>query len=600
MPKEWVIEPPVHDHVSAAGKWNVPEILAHLLLNRGVRSKQDADRFLSPNLKELHPPSTLQGAVRAADLIIEIARSGRRIVLYGDYDVDGTTGVAILWHMLKAVGASVSYYIPHRVLEGYGLRTESALQLVREGAECIVTIDCGITALEAAEALSHKGIPLIITDHHASSGGEPNAAAIVHPGLDEKSLNPDLCGAGVAFKLAWAIAQRHCDAERVTDEFRALMLELLPLAALGTIADIVPLTGENRIIAKHGLALLPQTPIPGLLALMDVAGLTARAIGGSDVGFKLAPRLNAAGRMGHAKLAVELLTEADHRRGKEIALYLDDHNRTRQATERRVTKKAIELIEERNLAGDHRRAIVVSGTDWHPGVIGIVAARLVGRYHRPAVVIAMNNGKGQGEGKGQGAVEGQGSARSIAPFHLARALGDCGQELISHGGHAMAAGLRIAADRVDAFAEKFVSLANNRLTGHDLLPRLILDAEVELRSLTMAVTQDMHGLGPHGTGNPQPRFATDWLELAGEPRCVGARQDHLQVTFRQNGAQLKAIGFGMAHMAEDLKQHRRCRAAFEPIISDFRGRRTVEMQLLDLKMPGDDGPRVHCPLSKTP
>jgi len=292
-------------------------------------------------------------------------------------------------------------------------------------------------------------------------------------------------------------------------------------------------------------------------ALLESTGLTEKAIGAHDVAFKIAPRINAAGRMGHAELAVELLTTPDTDRAKEIALYLEDHNRTRQATERKITKQALDMVERDRLAGDHRRAIVVAGEGWHPGVIGIVAARLVDRYHRPAVVIALTNG------------EGQGSARSISSFNLSGALDQCKEHLISHGGHAMAAGIRVSSKNVDAFRDQFVDVANGRLTGYDLTPKLHIDAEVDLEELDLPTAEAIDAFGPFGAGNPKPRLATDWLDLTGEPRCVGQHGKHLQASFSQGAKRIKGIGFSLAPSAEDLKQHRRCRVAFEPIINDF-------------------------------
>ena len=573
MTKEWIISPPSDQGPAAARRWGVPALIAQLLLNRGLDPDAGVTSFLSPSLKELHPPEQLPGATAAAEVLAGAAQAGRRIILYGDYDVDGTTGVAILLHLLRAAGASVGFYVPHRIDEGYGLNREAARQLAAEGAQLIVTIDCGISAVEVAGDLAQQGVDLIITDHHAPGPQLPHAAAIVHPTVGEGYANPHLCGAGVAFKLAWLTAQRLCGATRVTPELRQLLLDLLPLAALGTVADVVPLVGENRVIARHGLAMLPETPIPGLRALIESAGLTNGRIDGYDVGFKLAPRLNAAGRMGHARLAVELLTHASPDRAREIALYLEDHNRQRQTTEARITRAALERVEQHDLASDARRAIVLAGEGWHAGVIGIAAARLVDRYHRPAALIALHNGFGQG------------SARSVAHFNLHAALADCAEHLETFGGHAMAAGFRIQPDRVEAFTEAFVELANRRLTGRDLAPRLNLDACVGLAELTLPTAETIRTLGPFGAGNPRPRLATEWVELAAEPRCVGRDRTHLQAEFRENGVQLKGIGFGLAGLAEDLKEYRRCRVAFEPIVSEFNGRRRVELQILDLQFP---------------
>jgi len=587
MAKRWMISTPSPDCEDLARRLRVPPAIAQVLINRGLSLDGAGEAFLFPQLKDLHPPQLLPGASEAASRIVDAIHAKTKIVLYGDYDVDGTTGVAVLWHVLRHAGAEVTFYVPHRIDEGYGLNLEAVERLVKDGAGMIVTVDCGITAVEIAKVLKDAGVPLIITDHHAPHAELPDAAVIVHPTVGGTYPNPHLSGAGVAFKLAWAIAQRLSGTDRVAPEFRELLKELLPLAAIGTIADVVPLVGENRIIARHGLNALPSSSLPGLRLLIESAGLShalshegngktcpePRRISGYDVGFKLAPRINAAGRMGHARLAVELFTRADADRAREIALYLEEHNRSRQATERQIAKQAYEMIERDNLASDARRAIVLASPGWHAGVIGIVAARIVGRYHRPTVMIALNNG------------EGQGSARGIQHFDLADALSSCSRHLLAYGGHAMAAGLRIAAENVDAFTESFVSVANNRLTGDDLVDKLRLDAQLPLKDLTLPTAEALVGLGPFGIGNPKPKFATDWLDLAHEPRCVGANQDHLQVSFQQNGTRIKGIGFGLAGAIEDLKQHRRCRVAFEPIINDFNGRRSVELQILDFQFP---------------
>lgn len=573
MATQWIIPPESANVTAVAESWGVPRFVAQVLINRGVSPGASGQAFLTPQLKDLVPPDLLPGAAEAASLIADAIRHDRKIVLYGDYDVDGTTGVAILWHVLTQAGSSPSFYVPHRIDEGYGLNLDAVKSLIEDGAQMIVSVDCGITAVEVADAIRHAGVELVITDHHARHATLPRAHAIVHPSIGEGYPNPHLCGAGVAFKLAWAIGKRLSGADRVSQPFRDLLVELLPLAALGTIADVVPLVGENRILARVGLHGLAGTAFPGLRALIDTAGLRGEKISDYDVGFKLAPRINAAGRMGHARLAVELFTRANDERAREIAQYLEEHNRSRQATERKIVRQAVEIVERENLASDARRAIVLASDEWHAGVIGIVAARLVDRYRRPTILIALAEGKGQGSG------------RSIAPFDLSNALEACSEHLLEHGGHAMAAGLRIARDRIQPFTEAFVEVANRRLTGDDLVEKLRLDAEVMLGELTLPVTEAIRALGPFGVGNPRPKFATDWVELAAEPRCVGSNRSHLQAEFRQDGVRIKAIGFGLVRHLEDLKQHRRCRVAFEPIINEFNGRRSVEMQIIDLKFP---------------
>lgn len=574
MPTRWIMAVESPERAPLARALGVAPVVAQILINRGLK-EPDAAAFLAPRIGDLLAPELLPGADRAAQLIVDAVRAKRRIVLYGDYDVDGTTGTAILWHILRAAGTVATCYVPHRVEEGYGLNTAAVQKLLAGGAEVIISIDCGITAVDVAETVRAAGAQLIITDHHAPDERIPVAAAIVHPTVGGVCPNEHVCGAGVAFKLAWAVAKRLSGGPRVGPVFRDLLVELLPLAALGTVADVVPLVGENRIIAKHGLTALRDTKLPGLRALVDSVGLRGGRIDAGDVGFRIGPRINAAGRMGHAGLVVELFTVADHARGQEITHYLDEHNRHRQATERRIVDQAVERIERDRLASAARRGIVLASRDWHAGVIGIVAARIVDRYHRPTVLIALSDD------------DGQGSARSIRHFDLHDAIGRCREHLLSFGGHAMAAGLRIAPSNVDAFADAFVAEANRRLTGADMAPSLHLDAEVSLDALTLSTVEEIASLGPFGAGNPKPRLATDWVDVAAEPRCVGRDGSHLQVRLQEHGTQIKAIGFGLARVIEDLKEFRRCRVAFEPIINDFNGRRSVEMQIIDLKTPAD-------------
>lgn len=573
MAKAWIINDATLDESSLALHWRVPPLIARLLANRGFDRNDSVESFLSPRLKDLHSPGALPGAEAAAGIITDAIRAQHPIVLYGDYDVDGTTGVAILWRVLHDAGAKVSCYVPHRVEEGFGLSAEATRRLIAEGAALLISVDCGITATEVAAEIAETDARLIVADHHAPRADLPRAAAIVHPTAQGDYPNPNLCGAGVAFKLAWAIAQQLSGAERVDDVYRQGLMDVLPLAALGTIADVVPLTGENRILARQGLERMAGSPLAGLRALLSVTGLAGRPIDGQDVAFKLAPRINAAGRMGHARIAVEMFTTADEHRAREIALQLEGQNRMRREEERTILAKAVEMIETGRLAGDAHRAIVLAHAKWHVGVIGIVAARLVERYARPTVLIALAGRDSQGSG------------RSVRHFDMNAALGACGQHLISYGGHEMAAGLRIDAKQLDDFTDAFLSEASQRLTGKDVVRKLRLDATVSLRDLSLSTVEAVLALGPFGAGNPKPRLATDWIDLAAEPRLVGQRGDHLQAVFQQDGINLKAIGFGLADRMEDLKQHRRCRVAFEPLINEFNGRRTVEMRILDLQFP---------------
>jgi single-stranded-DNA-specific exonuclease len=574
MAKQWVIAPTWHGCPDMAAKLRVSPIVAQVLYNRGLEAADAARRFLDPQLTDLYPPERLFGVAAAADRIARAVRRQEHIVIYGDYDVDGITGIAILWHCLRVGGVECDVYIPHRIEEGYGLNTEAIERLAADGARLVVTVDCGITAREQARRARNLGIDLIVTDHHAPPAELPEAQAIVHPAIGEYP-NPQLSGAGVAMKLAWAISQRLTPGftGSVAPEFRESLIDATALAALGTIADVVPLVGENRILARYGLSHLRQCRLPGIQALIEATGLQGEKIDSYHVGFVLAPRLNAIGRMGHARLAVELLTRADAARAGEIALYLDQQNRQRQTIEKKILSQARRMVLDARLDGDAKRAIVLAHEGWHAGVVGIVAARLVEEFCRPTVLVALDSETGQG------------SARSVRHFHMHDALTRCKEHLISYGGHAMAAGLKIRAEAFPVFAEAFTDHANNVLTAADLVPKVRLEGEADLDGFTEPVINDLQRLGPFGQSNPRPRWATPWVELLGEPRVVGKGGDHLQLTVRQGQTVRRAIAFGQAGCQQSLKDHRRCRLAFEPIINDFNGRRTVELQVVDFQWP---------------
>jgi single-stranded-DNA-specific exonuclease len=581
MPKDWVIPPPWEGRTALAAALGVSPVMAQVLFNRDIADPTLARQFLRPHLSDLIPPEALPGATAAADRIARGILQREKIVLFGDYDVDGITGVAILWHCLRIAGAEVDFYIPHRLEEGYGIQAAAIDTLADGGASLIVTVDCGVTAVEPAARARYRGVELIITDHHLphSLDGQivlPDAL-LVHPSVTTSGAAPypnsHLSGAGVAFKLAWAIAQRISGTQRVSQVFKEFLVDALGLAALGIIADVVPLVGENRLIARHGLSGLRESRNPGIRELIESAGLTGKALSGFDIGFKLAPRLNAIGRMGHARLAVDMLTRAAPDEAVRIAAHLEQQNRARQSLERRIVAEARDMVTSTGQDGDAVRAIVLASGEWHPGVIGIVAGRLTEEFCRPTVLIALENGVGQG------------SARSVRNFALHEALASCRSQLITFGGHAMAAGLRIDAGCVDAFRESFQARAAQLLTAVDMQPKLRIDDVVELASMDERLVHDFARLEPFGAGNASPRLATDWLELGGEPRAVGSGGDHLQISLKQGGVVRRGIAFGMAKVRNELLDHRRCRVAFVPTINEWNGQRRVEMQVLDFQFP---------------
>ncbi len=436
MRTRWRLQP--HDSgriISLSRGAGISPLLAQLLLNRGIDEPDRARAFLAAKLGSLHDPELIPGAADAAERIVRAIREERKIVIYGDYDVDGVCGTSILWGCLRLAGAKkLEYYIPHRVEEGYGLNAEALRRLAGErGAELIVTVDCGVSAVAEAELARELGVELIVTDHHTIGSTVPAADAVVHPRLPGSSYpNLDLCGAAVAFKLAWQVCKSFGDGKRASPRLRDYLIEALGLLALATIADMVPLSDENRVMVRHGLAGIVARPSAGLSALMRVSGvLNGRRLTTGTVGFGLAPRINAAGRLEHAMAAVEMLTTDDLERALAIATELDDCNTRRQQVERQIADEARAMIEAQGGLGE-RGAIVVGKEGWHAGVIGVVAGRLAETYHRPAIVVAL------------GEPFAQGSARSVPGFDLYQAISICSDGLIAFGGHSAAAGLKLA------------------------------------------------------------------------------------------------------------------------------------------------------------
>ncbi len=550
---------------------NVGPLVGKLLALRGIDTAEAGRAFLEPKLTDLHDPAELGGATEAAERLARAVADGRRIVLYGDYDVDGMTGVAILHACLRMLGAEPTFYVPHRVEEGYGVNAEAACKLADAGMEVMVTVDCGIRAVEPVAELNSRGVEVIVTDHHHPGEQLPDAAAIVHPTVGADYPNPHLAGAGVAFKLAWQLARAVCGNDRVDEPMRKFLLEATCLAALGTIADVVPLLGENRVLARFGLLGLPSTEHPGLAALLECANLTGERLDAFDVGFRLGPRLNACGRMGHAAQAVELLTAADADRSREIAATLNQLNTRRQQVERDITAQAHQLATDAGMDGPDWPVIVLAGRDWHAGVIGISAARLVDRFAKPTVLIAIN-----GDGTGQG------SARSVEGFHLADALTACGEHLLSHGGHAMAGGLRIRADRVDAFADAMRSYALEHAPKTPELPPLNVEVEARLGELTFPAVETIARMAPFGQANPAPRVLLRDCEVINPPRRIGKTGQTITMTLGDGPARMRAVGFGMGELAEMLEGIGRVDIVAEPVLNRFRGRVSAELHLVDV------------------
>ncbi|MGB2937168.1 MAG: single-stranded-DNA-specific exonuclease RecJ [Phycisphaerae bacterium] len=581
MPRRWTIRPVPPEADRLARALGLLPLVARVLANRGLASPQAARAFLNPDLSQLHEPASDPAILAAADRLVAAARNGEPIVIYGDYDADGITASAILWQALRLADADVRIYTPHRLEEGYGLNRDAIGRLAAEGARVLVTVDCGITsAAEVAHARA-LGLETIITDHHEPDPDRiPEATVIVNPKLPGSPYPfRDLSGAGLALKLAWAIGQRLSRRDRVTDAFREFLVAATALAALGTIADVVPLVGENHALAGFGLRALAASRHPGIGALLEVSGLADKRLDAGHVGFMLAPRLNAAGRMGSAREAIELLTTAGPEAALAIAQKLDRLNRKRQQTEKQIFEEAEARIAE---TFDKKRdaAIVLASEGWHAGVIGIVASRIVEKYWRPTVLIAVAEDHAQGSG------------RSISGFDLFGALAACGKHLKRYGGHAMAAGLQLSPANVPAFREAFLAHAGASLRPEDLVPRVTVDAEVKLSDLTLEAARALERLGPFGAGNPRPVFAARRLRLVKDARQIGRRGAHLAFRVTEGGHARRAVAWRGGEAADALSRAGSCGIAFTLRISDYRATPEVELHVKDLWIGSYEDPEA--------
>ena len=575
MPKLWRIAAHDTERIRTLERAaRLPTVVARLLVCRGLTDAEAARNFLEPKLTTLRDPELLPGAVAAAEHINRAIAERRRIIVYGDYDVDGMTATSLLWQCLTLLGANVGYYVPHRLEEGYGLSCEAIATLARQGAQMIVTVDCGIGSIEEARAARELGIDLIITDHHQPSATLPDALAIVHPQLPGQAYPfAGLSGAGVAFKLAWLVAKQASGGQKVNDRLRSFLLSALGLAALGTVADVVPLVDENRVLVQHGLVALRERPVLGIAALMKRAELDRKPrLDCEDIGFALAPRLNAAGRLGQAQLAVELLMTASPERADMLAEYIDQLNGSRQSLERSILLSAGAQAQTQFDAGQDS-ALVLADRGWHAGVIGIVAGRLAERHHRPVVLVGLDE---------MGAKPSIGSARSIPGFDVCRALSACSRHLVSHGGHAAAAGLKIEEPHFDAFRAEFCEYAACQITDEQRVAELAVDAEVFLSELTLSTVEQLERLAPFGHSNPRPMLCATNVTLSEPPKRMGGGQRHLSLKLAQHQTSMRGVAFGGGDWADALTQ---CpgplSVAFRPVINEFRGRRSVELHVAD-------------------
>ena len=558
----------VRDVATAVG---VPAVVARLLCQRGLHDPADARRFLSPDLSQLHDPFLLTDLRPAVDRVLSAIAQGESIVVHGDYDVDGITATVILRRAIELIGGRVTHFVPDRHRDGYGLQPETIGRLQAEGAGLIVSVDCGIRADEAASQARRCGVDLIITDHHEPGATLPPAFAVINPKRSDCTY-PDkhLAGVGVALKLVQGLLM-------ASGRGLSALPNFVKVAAIGTMADVVPLVGENRVIAHCGLHGLSSGPhAAGIEALLEECGLLGRRLDSFHIGFMVAPRLNAAGRMRSPDLSLDLLLlrgrDAETRtRAKDLARRLAEENLERQQQEATILAEARRVIDGDPAIGGHN-LLVVAGEGWHRGVIGIVASKLVDLYHRPALVLSIQEGVATGSG------------RSIRAFDLLSGLEHCADLFLRFGGHKLAAGVTIEAGRIEELRRRLTAYADERLVPDDLIPRLRIDAPLGLGDISGEVVQALGRLGPFGAANPKPVFRASPVDLAALPRRMKER--HLSLVFRQGNRSFRAIAWRAVEREEYLTTNRfGLELAYSLDESEYQGERVTELTVADVRMP---------------
>ena len=563
IPARWAVAAPPDPGLTTAlaDQLHIPEPLAAILVQRGLTAPERAKAFLRPGLERLSDPLAWLDMQHAVELVARAVRAATPILVHGDYDVDGQCAAALLTRVLRSVGAQVQAFVPHRLRDGYDFGAAGLREAQRMRAGLVITCDCGITAVEAVRAAREAGIDLIVTDHHLPGDELPPASAVLDPRRPAcPSQDKDLCGAGVAFKLAQALMP-------ALGQSSNLPLHFLDYVALATVADVVPLTGENRILVRHGLKMLADSRWTGLRALVEAAGLAGRPIKAGHVGFILAPRLNAAGRIGEPAEGLRLLLADDPTEAAAIARELETLNARRQELDQRILDDAVELAEATLRPED--RALVLAADGWHPGVIGIVASRLVERYGRPTFLIGWEEGGDTGRGSG----------RSIVGFDLHEALRRVGAHLEKYGGHTMAAGLTIRRQRYEAFRVAFLDVAGELLGPDDLVPAQRVDLELPLGLVSAELERLMRYLEPCGPGNPAPVFGVRGARAVGARR-VGA--NHLRFTLDDGSGVLPAIGFRWADVVPDAWLAHPLDVAFRLERDEWEGRTTLQARVASL------------------
>jgi len=563
MQKRWTIRKHNADEVNRlAQELQVRPLIAALLISRGVDSYRRAIEFLNPSPEHLHEPNLLKGMLDAVNRIQRAIHDGEKILIWGDYDVDGTTGTVLLRKMLRLLGADSAFHVPNRFTEGYGINIPALEQAHKDGVSLVISVDCGTTSIEEVDFANSIGLDVIVTDHHLPKAGErlPSAVAVVNPNQPDCPYpDKNLAGVGVAFKLAQALLREN----GLEDEIPGL----LKIAAIGTVADVMNLTGENRAIVALGLLDLPTTGNLGLKALMEVADCRSDMTS-MHIGFRIGPRINAAGRMDVARHVVELLESEDFNHARQLAGLLDARNRDRQQVQTRITDLALEEAANSN----DQTFVVVAGDGWHQGVIGLAASRIAEKLYRPTVVITVKDGLGHG------------SARSIPGFHLLRALESCADLFEKFGGHAAAAGMAMKAENIPLLRERLNEYARSELLPEDLVPELKIDALLTSRSIDLELVQALAAFEPFGAGNPKPVFVTRDLILGDEPFVM--KEKHLKLKlYDADNKQFEAVWWDGVEKSkgQTLKPNSRIELAYVAEANTWQGNTRLQLVVEDLK-----------------
>lgn len=557
----WILNQPRDEARYLSAELGIPLEIAQILANRGVSALEAAQKFLFGTLDDLHDPYLMKGMKEAVERIREAIAQREKILVFGDYDVDGILSVVILLKALESLGAEVDYFIPDRLKKGYGIKEEYIEIVLEKEARLVISVDCGIKATRFAERAREKGIDMIITDHHQPGPLLPEVQAILNPVLRDSGYpEKRLAGIGVVFKLLQALYEKEGKSSS--------LLPYLKLVSIGTVADIADLRGENRLFVKYGLKGLENVSNTGLRSLMEVCGLSGKKVSVGDVGFRIGPRINAAGRMGMTDLAVQLFFANSLPESIELVHHLDKLNSDRQKTEERIHRQALDRIKRRSLDKSYK-FLVLGCEEWHRGVIGVVTSRLKDYYHRPVILFSYEDEIAYGSG------------RSISEFSLIDSLEECKDFFLSYGGHTHAAGCVLALEDMAAFKEAINAIASSRIKDEHLKRKIYIDAKVDFTDINLSLIENYSLLSPFGVGNPKPVFLTQKAVVVGEPQKIQGK--HSKFLVRQNGRIFKALGWGREDWAENIQKGDRIDMAYSLLLSEYLGEEEISLSLEDVK-----------------